>query len=169
MLRFPNAAAEWRPNIQEARRKRVGRPSSGGKRKVSTRISIRTPSLSRWLRRISVTFIAPNWAEGRPGVPSQGYSPTSGHLKVQSNFLFASRLVVRLGSVIWRFQPIPHSPFRGAGPLASRPGSSGGSCRFLGAQGRIWLRAVPPRNIRFRVPPKASRRSRTRISGFVAT
>ena len=114
LLRFPNAAAEWRPNIQEARRKRVGRPSSGGKRKVSTRISIRTPSLSRWLRRISVTFIAPNWAEGRPGVRSQGYSPTSGHLKVQSNFLFASRLVVRLGSVVWRFQSIPHPRFQGS-------------------------------------------------------
>ena len=146
----------------------MGRPPSGGKRKVPTSISTRTPLLSRWLWRISVTFIAPNWAESRPRVPSQGYSPTSGHLKVQSNLFFASRLVVRLGSVVWRSLPIPHPPFRGAGPLARKPGSSGGSFRFLGAQGGNWLRVASPRNLRFRLPPNASHRSRTRIFGFVA-
>ena len=64
----------------------MGRPPSGGTQKVSTRILIRPHLRGRWLRRISITFIAHNWAGSRPGVRSQGYSLTSGHPRVQSKF-----------------------------------------------------------------------------------
>ena len=83
---FLGCSACWAPRSSGTQ---VGRPPSGGKQKVPTRILIRTPLLGRWLRRISITFIAPNWAGSRPGVPSQGYSPTSGHMKVQSKFFLA--------------------------------------------------------------------------------
>ena len=111
-------SACWAPSSTGTQ---VGRPPSGGKQKVSTRILIRTPLLGRWLRRISITFIAPNWAGSRLGVPSQGYSPTSGHLKVQSKILVRPKPVVRLGHVCLVFPVFPTPcPFPSL-PIASNP------------------------------------------------
>ena len=102
-----------------------GRPTSGGQKKVSTRILIRPPLLGRWLQRISITFIAPNWAGNRPGVRSQGYLPASGRPKVQSKFCcFNTDGWIGGGCLVFRSLPIPLSfpfPFHRSAFSTSNP------------------------------------------------
>ena len=108
-LRVVCCSACWAPSSTGTQ---VGRPPSGGKQKVSTRILIRTPLLGRWLRRISITFIVPNWAGSRFGVPSQGYSPTSGRPKVQFKILVRPFWSFDWGRFVWRpLSLLPHCLF----------------------------------------------------------